>query len=228
MRASTTNLLDRYFEDVGACGLLTPDEETELAERAAKGDACAVDRLVLANLRFVIRVAKKYQGCGLSLEDLIAEGNVGLIRAAKRFDVARGVKFTSYAVWWIRQAIQHALGEVRMVRLPSNQIKMVIHLNRAENELWKHFGREPSYEEVADRAGYLPHKAERTLQVSRKHLSLYCQLGEHENRLLIDTIADEGSDTPEEAFLRSQELVDIESVMACLSERDATILGPPP
>src|ERR671921_2267458 len=143
--------LDKYLQEIGKVDLLTPDEEVELAKRIKEGDQIALEKLTKANLRFVVSVAKQYQNQGLSLPDLINEGNLGLIKAAKRFDETRGFKFISYAVWWIRQSILQALAEQsRIVRLPLNQVGSLNKINKAYSKLEQQFEREPSAEELAD------------------------------------------------------------------------------
>jgi len=222
--AKPNSTLDKYFEDIRPIALISRDEEIELAKKVGEGDVLAADKLIQANLRFVIHIACKFVGRGLSLEDLIAEGNMGLIRAAKDYDISHGTKFISYAIWWIRLAMNNALNDVRMVRLPVSQIKTIIRLNKSENTLRQTLGRDPTFEEIADHAELVPAKAQRILGMSKRHLSLYSQMGENDGFYLIDTIFDEQEDTPEEAFLRSEDYLQIRQAVESLEERDAVVI----
>src|SRR6187431_3518218 len=165
--------LDKYLQEIGKVDLLTPDEEVVLAKRIKDGDQVALEKLTRANLRFVVSVAKQYQNQGLSLPDLINEGNLGLIKAAKRFDETRGFKFISYAVWWIRQSILQALAEQsRIVRLPLNQVGSLNKINKAYSKLEQQFEREPSAEELAEALEVPSEKIADTMRVSGKHVSM--------------------------------------------------------
>ncbi|MGH7457272.1 MAG: sigma-70 family RNA polymerase sigma factor, partial [bacterium] len=169
----TKQSIEKYLEEIGGYSPLAPEEEIELARQIRKGNSRALDKLVKANLRFVISVAKEYQGQGLPLQDLISEGNLGLIKAAQRFDETRGFKFISYAVWWIRQSILQALAEQsRVVRLPLNRVGAINKVGRALEELEKKFGREPSMEEIADKMEMTAYEVADVLKTSARHLSL--------------------------------------------------------
>src|SRR3990172_13444012 len=165
--------LEKYLQEIGKVDLLTPEEEVDLAKRIKQGDQIALEKLTKANLRFVVSVAKQYQNQGLSLADLINEGNIGLIKAAKRFDETRGFKFISYAVWWIRQAILQALAEQsRIVRLPLNRVGTLHKIGKISNSLQQEFGREPSADEIAKELALTSLEVSDTLQISNTHLSL--------------------------------------------------------
>ena len=168
----SSSALELYFKDIAYSELLTPQEEIDLAKRIRKGDRKSLNKMIESNLRFVITIAKEYQGRGLLLEDLIAEGNMGLVRAATRYDETVGVKFTTYAVWWIRQGILSALAEkARMVRLPVNKIKHLSKLERISSELKQSLGREPRIEEIAAQAELHPKQVQDLLSASRWHIS---------------------------------------------------------
>src|SRR5246500_5173945 len=168
-----TASLDKYLQEIGRGDLIKAEEEVELARKIKQGDESALDRLVKANLRFVVSVSKQYQNQGLSLPDLINEGNLGLIKAAKRFDETRGFKFISYAVWWIRQSILQALAEQsRIVRLPLNKIGAINKINKTYSKLEQHLEREPSYDEVADALDMLPSDIIDTMKNNSRHMSM--------------------------------------------------------
>src|SRR5256714_2219680 len=165
--------LEKYLQEIGKVELISPDEEVQLARRIKQGDQAALDKLTKANLRFVVSVAKQYQNQGLSLPDLINEGNLGLIKAAKRFDETRGFKFISYAVWWIRQSILQALAEQsRIVRLPLNQVGSLNKINKAYSKLEQAFEREPSASELAEELDMSLFEVADTLKISGRHLSM--------------------------------------------------------
>lgn len=179
----------KYLENVSKCDMITPEEEIELARRIKLGDQKACDKLVSANLRFVISVAKKYVGSGLSLEDLVSEGNVGLIKAAKKFDCDRGIKFISYAVWWIRQSIMQALADnSRMIRLPQNQIAILNKVKTAQSELEMELGRQATSEELSDYLQIELDKIELSLQSLNRVTSLDTKIGE-DDLTIEDTIS---------------------------------------
>src|SRR6187401_940275 len=174
--------LDKYLQEIGKVDLLTPDEEVELAKRIKEGDQIALEKLTKANLRFVVSVAKQYQNQGLSLGDLINEGNFGLIKAAQRFDETRGFKFISYAVWWIRQSILQALAEQsRIVRLPLNKVGLTNRIQKAFSQLEQQFEREPSAEELAEMLELDTEEVAATLSMSARHVSMDSPMSEGED-----------------------------------------------
>src|SRR3954463_8709116 len=181
--------LDKYLQEIGKVDLLTPDEEVELAKRIKEGDQIALEKLTKANLRFVVSVAKQYQNQGLSLGDLINEGNLGLIKAAQRFDETRGFKFISYAVWWIRQSILQALAEQsRIVRLPLNKVGSLNKINKAFSNLEQEFEREPSADELAEILEITREEVETTLGVAARHVSVDAPFQEGEENSLLDVL----------------------------------------
>jgi RNA polymerase primary sigma factor len=191
--------LEKYLQEIGKVDLLTPEEEVDLAKRIKQGDQIALEKLTKANLRFVVSVAKQYQNQGLSLSDLINEGNLGLIKAAQRFDETRGFKFISYAVWWIRQSILQALAEQsRIVRLPLNKVGSLNKINKAFSELEQTFEREPSPEELAELLEITADEVETTLGVAARHVSMDAPFVEGEDNSLLDVLENNtmpGTDT---------------------------------
>jgi RNA polymerase primary sigma factor len=191
--------LEKYLQEIGKVDLLTPEEEVDLAKRIKQGDQIALEKLTKANLRFVVSVAKQYQNQGLSLSDLINEGNLGLIKAAQRFDETRGFKFISYAVWWIRQSILQALAEQsRIVRLPLNKVGSLNKINKAFSELEQTFEREPSPEELAELLEITTDEVETTLGVAARHVSMDAPFVEGEDKSLLDVLENNsmpGTDT---------------------------------
>ncbi|MFN4253699.1 MAG: RNA polymerase sigma factor RpoD/SigA [Saprospiraceae bacterium] len=181
--------LEKYLQEIGKVDLLTPEEEVDLAKRIKQGDQIALEKLTKANLRFVVSVAKQYQNQGLSLSDLINEGNLGLIKAAQRFDETRGFKFISYAVWWIRQSILQALAEQsRIVRLPLNKVGSLNKINKAFSELEQTYEREPSAEELAELLEITTEEVETTLGVAARHVSMDAPFVEGEDNSLLDVL----------------------------------------
>src|SRR5690349_12937397 len=184
-----TQSLDKYLQEIGKVDLVTADVEVELAKRIREGDPIALEKLALANLRFVVSVAKQYQNHGLSLGDLINEGNLGLIKAASRFDETRGFKFISYAVWWIRQTIMQAIAEqARVVRLPLNRVGSLNKLTKTFSELEQKFQREPTRDELCETLGVTEEDIAFTYATSGRHLSLDAPLVEGEDNRLLDTL----------------------------------------
>jgi len=219
--------LDWYLQEIGEVKLLSPEEEVELARRIKKGDQEALERLTKANLRFVVSVAKQYQNQGLPLCDLINEGNLGLIKAAKRFDETKGFKFISYAVWWIRQAILQALAEQsRIVRLPLNKVGELHRIGRTLSGLEQEFGREPSAGEIAAELDMSPNEVINALKVSGKHLSLDAPLNRDEdgNRLL-DVLENHYQPPPDEALMEDSLKKEIKRVLSTLTEREAEVIS---
>lgn len=185
--------LERYLQEIGRVDLLTADEEVDLAVKIKQGDQFALEKLTKANLRFVVSVAKQYQNQGLSLNDLINEGNLGLIKAAQRFDETRGFKFISYAVWWIRQSILQALAEQsRIVRLPLNKVGSLNKINRAFAQLEQEFEREPSADEIADMLELGIKEINSTMKIGARHVSMDAPFSDGEKNSLIDVIPSEG------------------------------------
>lgn len=183
--------LEKYLQEIGKVEMVTPEEEVILAQRIRQGDQAALERLVSANLRFVVSVAKQYQNKSLSLNDLINEGNLGLVKAAQRFDESKGFKFISYAVWWIRQSIIKALAEQsRLVRLPSNKLGSLMKINKAFSDLEQQYEREPSPEELAAFLDVKPEEIENTLGISGTHVSFDAPFQEGESNSLLDVIED--------------------------------------
>ena len=184
-------ILDKYLQEIGREPLITPDEEVELAQRIRQGDKRALDRLVRANLRFVVSVAKQYQNQGMDLPDLINEGNLGLIKAAEKFDETRGFKFISYAVWWIRQSILQALAEQsRIVRLPLNQVGSLNKIQRAINAFEQKHQRKPSPQEIADELDVPVEKVKESIRVSGRSVSVDTPFGDGEDGTLLDVMPD--------------------------------------
>jgi len=219
--------LSRYLQEIGNEPLLSPEEEIELARRIKKGDQEALERLTRANLRFVVTVAKQYQNQGLSLADLINEGNLGLIKAAKRFDETRGFKFISYAVWWIRQSILQALAEQsRVVRLPLNRIGALHRIGRAFSNLEREFEREPSQEELADELDMDRAQLDDVLQSSGHHLSLDAPFyyGDEKNTCLLELVENLTEPAPDSSLMDESLKIELENTLATLSKREAEII----
>ncbi len=217
-------MLDQYLQEIGRIPLLQPDEEVYLAQRIHTGDQEALHKLTRANLRFVVSVAKKYQGQGLSLADLINEGNYGLIKAAQRFDETRGFKFISYAVWWIRQAILQALAEQsRVVRLPLNRIGTISKIRKTSARLSQEYERAPNIEELAEDLDIEVHKVREAMQHTGRHLSMDAPFNEDDDNSLLDIFADDEDDTPDDPLLKDSIKIDIEYALDLLQEREAEI-----
>ena len=218
--------LEKYLQEIGKVDLLTPEEEVDLAKRIKQGDQEALERLTKGNLRFVVSVAKQYQNQGLSLSDLINEGNLGLIKAAQRFDETRGFKFISYAVWWIRQSILQALAEQsRIVRLPLNKVGSLNKINRAFSELEQQYEREPSAEELAGILDIPTEEVETTLGVAARHVSMDAPFVDGEDNSLMDVLENNstpGTDTALEYFesLRRE----IERSLSTLTDRQCDVI----
>jgi RNA polymerase primary sigma factor len=221
----TKQSIEKYLEEIGGYSPLAPEEEIELARLIRKGNARALDKLVKANLRFVISVAKEYQGQGLPLQDLISEGNLGLIKAAQRFDETRGFKFISYAVWWIRQSILQALAEQsRVVRLPLNRVGAINKVGRALEELEKKYGREPSMEEIADKMEMTAYEVADVLKTSARHLSLDEPFKEDEGNSLLDILESDRYAPPDDTLMQESLQVEIDKVLSTLKPREAEII----
>jgi RNA polymerase primary sigma factor len=218
--------LEKYLQEIGKVDLLTPEEEVDLAKRIKQGDQIALEKLTKANLRFVVSVAKQYQNQGLSLSDLINEGNLGLIKAAQRFDETRGFKFISYAVWWIRQSILQALAEQsRIVRLPLNKVGSLNKINKAFSELEQAFEREPSAEELADLLEIPTEEVETTLGVAARHVSMDAPFIDGEDNSLLDVLEDYAGERTDSALEYKESLRrEIDRSLSTLTDRQADVI----
>ena len=217
--------MDKYLQEIGRKNLINPNEEVELARRIREGDRKAMDKLVLANLRFVVSVSKQYQNQGLTLPDLINEGNIGLIKAAERFDETKGFKFISYAVWWIRQSILQAIAEQsRLVRLPLNKIGLMNKLNRTISKMEQNLGRSPSEDEIAETAGIDREDILRFLNNHGRHLSMDAPLSPNDETNLYDVILNADALDPEEKLLNDSLNLEIERALQHIGEREADII----
>ncbi|RLD50143.1 MAG: RNA polymerase subunit sigma [Bacteroidetes bacterium] len=217
--------LDKYLQEIGRYDLISVEEEVELAQRIRKGDQSAIEKLTRANLRFVVSVAKQYQNQGLSLPDLINEGNLGLIKAAEKFDETRGFKFISYAVWWIRQSIMQAINEQsRIVRLPLNQVSSLSKYRKAVAQFEQQFQRKPSPEELAEILEIPKSKVISTMKVSGRHVSVDAPFQEGEDNNLLDVLSDDDSPVTDNSLIHESLRKEIERVFATLDERESKIL----
>lgn len=218
--------LDLYLKEIGETALLTRRQEVSLAKRIREGDQAALERMTKANLRFVVSVAKQYQNQGLSLADLINEGNIGLIKAAKRFDETRGFKFISYAVWWIRQAILQSLAEQsRIVRLPLNRVGTLHKIGKVSSSLQQVFGREPTADEIASKLELSAAEVSDTLKISNSHLSLDAPFSTSEDNSLIDVLEDDMQPAPDESLLSDSLRSEIEKALDSLTPREAEVIN---
>ena len=217
--------LDKYLQEIGKEDLITVEEEVELAQRIRKGDQKALEKLTRANLRFVVSVAKQYQNQGLSLPDLINEGNLGLIKAAEKFDETRGFKFISYAVWWIRQSILQALAEQsRIVRLPLNQVGSLNKINKAFSRFEQENERRPSPEELADSLDLPAEKVADTLRVSGRHISVDAPFVEGEDNSLLDVLVNDDSPIADRTLINESLSTEEERALSTLTERERDII----
>lgn len=217
--------LDKYLQEIGKVDLLTPDEEVTLAQKIREGDQVALEKLTKANLRFVVSVAKQYQNQGLSLGDLINEGNLGLIKAAKRFDETRGFKFISYAVWWIRQSILQALAEQsRIVRLPLNRVGSLNKISKSFSELEQKFEREPSPEEIAEVLDLTTSEVVDTLKISGRHVSVDAPFVQGEENRLLDVLEDEDEASPDEGLLSESLRKEVQRALSTLTKREGDVI----
>ena len=217
--------LDKYLQEIGKEDLITVEEEVELAQRIRKGDQKALEKLTRANLRFVVSVAKQYQNQGLSLPDLINEGNLGLIKAAEKFDETRGFKFISYAVWWIRQSILQALAEQsRIVRLPLNQVGSLNKINKAFSRFEQENERRPSPEELADSLDLPAEKVADTLRVSGRHISVDAPFVEGEDNSLLDVLVNDDSPISDRTLINESLSTEVERALSTLTERERDII----
>jgi len=218
--------LEKYLQEIGKVDLLTPEEEVSLAQAIKRGDQSALEQLTKANLRFVVSVAKQYQNQGLSLSDLINEGNLGLIKAAQRFDETRGFKFISYAVWWIRQSILQALAEQsRIVRLPLNKVGSLNKINKAFSELEQEYEREPSSDELAEMLNIPTTEVETTLSVAARHVSMDAPFVEGEDNSLLDVLDDKNNLSTDRHLEYGESLsTEIERSLGTLTDRQADVV----
>jgi len=217
--------LDKYLQEIGKEELITVEEEVELAQRIKKGDHAALEKLTRANLRFVVSVAKQYQNQGLSLPDLINEGNLGLIKAAEKFDETRGFKFISYAVWWIRQSILQALAEQsRIVRLPLNQVGSLNKINKAFSKFEQEHERKPSPEELAETLDLPADKVADTLKVSGRHISVDAPFVDGEDNSLLDVLPNTDSPNADKKLIMESLSREIDRALATLTERESDII----
>ena len=217
--------LDKYLQEIGREELVSPEEEVELAQRIRKGDQVALEKLTRANLRFVVSVAKQYQNQGLSLPDLINEGNLGLIKAAEKFDETRGFKFISYAVWWIRQSILQALAEQsRIVRLPLNQVGSLNKINKALGKFEQEHERQPSTDELAEMIDIPQDKIADTLRVSGRHVSVDAPFVEGEDNSLLDVLPNDDSPMADKGLTNESLSIEIERALQILTPREREII----
>ncbi len=218
--------LDKYLQEIGKVDLLTPDEEVELAKRIKEGDQMALERLTKANLRFVVSVAKQYQNQGLSLGDLINEGNLGLIKAAQRFDETRGFKFISYAVWWIRQSILQALAEQsRIVRLPLNRVGSLNKISKTFSELEQKYEREPSPDELAEVLDVNSSEVVDTMKISGRHVSMDAPFIQGEENSLLDVLENDTDPTPDQGLINDSLRREVQRALSTLTEREADVIS---
>jgi RNA polymerase primary sigma factor len=220
-----TASLDKYLQEIGKVELITADEEVALAQRIKQGDRIALEKLTKANLRFVVSVSKQYQNQGLSLPDLINEGNLGLIKAAQRFDETRGFKFISYAVWWIRQSILQALAEQsRIVRLPLNKIGSINKINKAYAKLEQEHEREPNASEIASLLEITENEVKESMKNSGRHVSMDAPLVQDEDNNMYDVLRSDDSSTPESQLLYESLKKEIDRAISTLTPREADVI----
>jgi RNA polymerase primary sigma factor len=221
-----TASLDKYLQDIGKEELITAEEEVALAKRIKQGDQIALEKLCKANLRFVVSVAKQYQNQGLSLPDLINEGNLGLIKAAKRFDETRGFKFISYAVWWIRQSILQALAEQsRIVRLPLNQVGSLNRIRKEASKLEQKFERPPLHDEIAESMEMPEDKVDSTMKISTKYVSMDAPLAQDEDSKFLDVYVSDDAITTDEHLMHESLTREIQRSLSTLSEKERDVVS---
>jgi RNA polymerase primary sigma factor len=217
--------LDKYLQEIGKVDLITSDEEVKLAVRIREGDQMALEKLTKANLRFVVSVAKQYQNNGLTLGDLINEGNVGLIKAAKRFDETRGFKFISYAVWWIRQSIMQALAEQsRIVRLPLNRVGTLNKITKTFSDLEQKFQREPSTDELAEVLEVTVEEVADTLKIGTRHVSMNAPFVQGEENGLLDVLENDSEETPDSGLMVDSLRREVQRSLSTLTSRESDVI----
>ncbi len=220
-----TASLDKYLQEIGRVDLITAEEEVKLAQRIKQGDQMALEKLAKANLRFVVSVSKQYQNQGLTLPDLINEGNLGLIKAAQRFDETRGFKFISYAVWWIRQSILQALAEQsRIVRLPLNKIGSINKINKAFAALEQDLGRAPNHEEIAERLDISLNEVKESMKNAGRHVSMDAPLIQDEDTNMYDVIRENDTPTPETSLIYDSLRKEISRAISTLTPRESDVV----
>jgi len=225
VRDRTNRSLSKYLEEIGQYEPLSPEEEIAVAKKVKEGSQEALEKLTTANLRFVVSVAKDYQGQGLPLSDLINEGNLGLIKAAHRFDETRGFKFISYAVWWIRQSILQALAEhSRIIRLPLNRVGNITKISKASEKLQHDLKRKPRPGEIADELDMKPEEVSDAIQISRRHYSLDKPFRDGESNSLMDVIEDNEGEEPDEDLMSESLKQEVMDALGTLSDRERTVL----
>ena len=218
--------LDKYLQEIGKVSLLTVEEEVSLSRKIKDGDQQALEKLTQANLRFVVSVAKQYQNHGLTLGDLINEGNVGLIKAAQKFDESRGFKFISYAVWWIRQAIMQALAEQsRIVRLPMNRVGVINQLSKAFSVLEQKFQREPSQEELSEALDISTTDVREAMKISGRHMSMDAPFVQGEEMSLMDVLFSDNKELPDNALMKDSLKIEVQRVLATLTQRESDVIS---
>ncbi len=217
--------LDRYLHEINKYSMLTPEEESEVAAKVRQGDIVALDKLIKGNLRFVVSVSKQYQNQGLTLIDLINEGNIGLIKAARRFDETKGFKFISYAVWWIRQSIFQSLAEhSRIVRLPLNKIGSIAKVNQSFTDLLQRYEREPTAEEIAKELHIAPKEVKKAMAEGERHISLDAPIDEDDDRNLHSILQNPDNQSPESEMLKDSLKSELLRLLNTLSKREAEIV----
>ena len=218
--------LDKYLQEIGKVDLITAEEEVELARRIREGDQVALEKLAKANLRFVVSVAKQYQNGSMTLGDLINEGNLGLIKAASRFDETRGFKFISYAVWWIRQSIMQALAEQsRIVRLPLNRVSSLNKISRTFSELEQKFQRDPSADELADVLDIATEEVSDNLKISNRHVSMDAPFVTGEGNSLLDVLENDQVETTDSVLMEDSLRREVQRVLATLTQRESDVIS---
>lgn len=221
-----TASLDKYLQDIGKEELITAEEEVELAKRIKQGDQTALEKLTRANLRFVVSVAKQYQNQGLSLPDLINEGNLGLIKAAKRFDETRGFKFISYAVWWIRQSILQALAEQsRLVRLPLNQVGSLNKIKKATSKLEQEYERMPSVDEIAELMEIPEYKIDKAMKITTKYISMDAPINPDDETKFLDVYVNDEGPSTDSILMRESLNKEIQRSLATLTEKERDVIN---